>query len=105
MRLTRLQAVNRVLLVHDVERYEKLLHSRLAFAIAEAEHRKLRFGLQRQRACQRTFEHSQYQELWSSDNVIVNNHEGGVIRFSGVASDALTPMSSIRKGFGRMQWS
>ena len=54
LRLTRLQAVNRVLLVHDVERCEKLLHSRLAFA--EAEHRKLRFGLQRQRACQRTFE-------------------------------------------------
>ena len=59
MRLTRLQAVNRVLLaVHDIERREKLLHSRLAFAIAEAERRKLHLGLQRQRACQRTFEQS-----------------------------------------------
>lgn len=62
MRLTRLQAVNRVLpAVHDVERCERLLHSRLAFvllAIAEAERRKLHLGLQRQRACQRTFEQS-----------------------------------------------
>ena len=61
LRLTRLQAVIRVLLaVHSVER-GKLLHSRLAFvllATAEAERRKLHPGLQRQQACQRTFEQS-----------------------------------------------